>query len=392
MRLKSMVVLGVLAGSLSLLYAQGAPTGGAVNPSKKQQKALEELKGKVDGKIVWATSRVNSNHDIWIMDADGADKKALTTSPGNVDWFSRFSPNGSRVLFVRSKAGWVKEMDAKYYDKWDIWMINTDGTDEKKVVESGCWSTWRPDGETIIFARGAKVYTKNLSSGEEKMIFDAEEKIKKGAIAQQPEMSPDGKLLAMTVRGSERQTGIYNLETGEWHTTGGGCQINFWPSSNKVLRMNEGHGKGGTEVLCIDINENGKPTQPIRGLRVPKEIQFMDLPLRRSHEYFPRIDPSENWLVWTATQYGHDHDIYDYEVFIWDINTNKKKDFVRLTFHSGNDRWPDIHTGEIGAAPASTEEETESQAVSDEEMSEDSESESMDENTDDGADESGSEE
>ncbi|MBD3322276.1 MAG: hypothetical protein GF350_14345, partial [Chitinivibrionales bacterium] len=98
MRLKLTVVLGVLVSGLSLLYAQGAPTGAAVNPSRKQQKKLDGLKGKVTGKIVWATSRVNSNHDIWIMNADGTDKKALTTSPGNVDWFSRFSPDGSRVL------------------------------------------------------------------------------------------------------------------------------------------------------------------------------------------------------------------------------------------------------------------------------------------------------
>ncbi|MBD3319796.1 MAG: hypothetical protein GF350_01730 [Chitinivibrionales bacterium] len=273
-------------------------------------------------------------------------------------------------------------MDAKYFGKWDIWMINTDGSGEKKVVTDGCWGTWRPDGQTIVFARGGKVFTRNLSSDEEKLIFDAEEKIKKGAIAQQPEMSPNGKFLAMTVRGSDRQTGIWNFEKNEWYTTGGGCQINWWPSNKKVLRMNEGHGRGGTEVLSIEVDENGKPTQPIRGLRVPKELRFMDLRLRRSHEYFPRIDQSETWLVWCATQYGHDHDIYDYEVFIWDITTNKKKDFVRLTFHSGNDRWPDIFTGEPAAAPAAREEEPDvsSDEGADEEMDdtgdEDMESES----------------
>jgi hypothetical protein len=70
----------------------------------------------------------------------------------------------------------------------------------------------------------------------------------------------------------------------------------------------------------------------------------MDIPGRRSHEYFPKIDNSGKWMIWCATQYGHEHDIVDYEVFIWDVNTDKNKDPVRLTFHTGNDRWPDLFT------------------------------------------------
>jgi len=70
----------------------------------------------------------------------------------------------------------------------------------------------------------------------------------------------------------------------------------------------------------------------------------MDLPGRRSHEYFPAIDPSGRWLVWCATQYGHEHDLYDYEVYLWKIGADPKS-AVRLTFHTGNDRWPDIFTG-----------------------------------------------
>jgi hypothetical protein len=47
-------------------------------------------------------------------------------------------------------------------------------------------------------------------------------------------------------------------------------------------------------------------------------------------------------MVWCATSKGHDHDIYDYEMYIWKRGT-KAKEAVRLTFHSGNDRWPAIH-------------------------------------------------
>jgi hypothetical protein len=231
-------------------------------------------------------------------------------------------------------------------------MVNTDGTDETKVAENACWGNWRPSGDSIVFARGPKVFVKSLADGEETEIFDAEAHFGKDRVySQQPELSPNGKFLAITVRGTKRETGIYNRESKEWHSTGGGCQINWFPGGDKVLRMNEGQGKGGTEVLAIGVDDKGAPTTRIRGLRVPKEIRFMDLPERRSHEYFPIIDKQTGeWMVWCATQHGHEHDIADYEVYIWNIKTDKDKDYARLTFHSGNDRWPDIYVGEIGAS------------------------------------------
>ncbi|MBD3316397.1 MAG: hypothetical protein GF344_11475 [Chitinivibrionales bacterium] len=346
MQLRSIIATGLVAlGASAIGYAQEAPIGSPTEKDRKEKKALEELKGELDGKIVWSTSRSNSKHDIWIMNADGTDKKPLTESPNHVDWFSRFSPDGSNVLFVRSKIGWVDEMDAEQNDKWDVWVTKMDGSKEKKLAENACWGTWRPSGDSIVFARGSKVFVKSLDTGDESEIFDAEAFFdKKRVYSQQPELSPDGKFLAITVRGTKRETGIYNRETKEWHGTGGGCQINWFPNSRRVLRMNEGQGNGGTEVLAIKVKDNGEPTTRIRGLRVPKEIRFMDLPGRRSHEYFPVIDKqTSNWMVWCATQKGHAHDIANYEMYIWNINTNKKKDYVRLTFHSGNDRWPDIY-------------------------------------------------
>lgn len=371
---KFTMVIGACAllGSSVILDAQEAPLGSVTDKGRKEKKALEEFQGKVDGKIVWSTSRANSKHDIWIMNADGTEQKPLTNSSNNVDWFSRFSPEGSRVLFTRSKLGWVNEMDAEMYDKWDLWIVDVDGQNEKKVVENAAWGCWRPSGDSIVFARGPKVFIHSLADGGEVEIFDAEKEFDKDKVySQQPMLSPSGKFLAITIRGTERQTGIFNRETNEWNTTGPGCQINWFPDEKRVLRMNEGQGNGGTEVLAIPIDEQGKPTIRIRGLTVPKEARFMDIPGRRSHEYFPQLDDDGQWMVWCATQYGHEHDMVDYEVYIWDINTDKKKDLVRLTFHSGNDRWPDIHVGPV-SAPAEDAKSEEASSMDDgaEEMAE----------------------
>jgi hypothetical protein len=335
-------IIGCALFSFSLLAsAQEAPVGSAVAPSKDEQKALDGLKGKINGKIIWSTSRVNPKHDIWIMNADGTDPKAVTNSPANVDWFPRFSPDGATILFCRSKSGWVPENDAEINDKWDLWTVKPDGTGEKKVAESAVWGTWRPTGDSIVFARAGKVFVKCLATNDEKEIFDAEKQFKKSTWAQEPEMSPNGKFLAITLRGTSRQTGIWNFEKKEWYTTGAGCEITWFPDNKAVLRMNEGQGNGSTEILKFVVDDNGKPVAIPSGLAVDNKFRFMDLPGRRSHEYFPQVSPDGQWLVWCATIYGQDHDIYDYEVYVWKIGT-PQKDAVRLTFNTGNDRWPDI--------------------------------------------------
>ncbi len=344
MQVKILTVLGTIAAASIMLQAQEAPLGTTVEKSKDEQKALDSLKGKIEGKIVWSTSRVHSKHDLWIMNADGTDQKPLTVSPDNVDWFPRFSPDGSKVLFVRSKIGWVSESDADIFDKWDIWVIGAGGGGEKKLAENADWGTWRPSGDSILFARGPKVFVKCVATGNEKEIFDAEKQFKKKTYAQQPGLSPDGKLLALTLRGAMRETGIWNFEKKEWYSTGGGCEMDWFPSGRKLYRMNEGQGNGGTEVLQIDIDNDGKPLRKISGISVPKELKFMDLPGRRSHEYFPKVDPTGQWLVWCVTQYGHDHDIADYEVYLWKLGADQKS-AVRLTFYTSNDRWPDLFLG-----------------------------------------------
>jgi len=341
MRLMSMLAAGAVVLSAAIANAQEAPTGSPAERDGKEKKNFEEFKGKLKGKIVWSSSRSNSKHDLWIMNADGSDQKQLTKGD-YVDWFPRFSPDGQKIVFTRSKAGWVNEMDAEIYDKWDIWIVNVDGSDEKLAASDAAWGSYRPTGDSIVFARGPKVFVKCLADGNETEIWDAEQGIRKGAYAQQPQMSPDGKFLAATIRGTSRQTGIWNIEKKQWNTTGGGCQITFYPDSREVIRMNEGHGNGGTEVLHIKIDNDGKPLVKIAGLAVPKQLKLMDLPGRRSHEYFPKLDKSGQWMVWCATQYGHEHDIADYEVYIWKVGADPKT-AVRLTAHTGNDRWPDIY-------------------------------------------------
>jgi hypothetical protein len=168
-------------------------------------------------------------------------------------------------------------------------------------------------------------------------------------------MSSDGKYIAITLRGSKRETGIWHIARKTWLRTGDGCQINWTPDGQQVYWVHP-TGNGGSRVFHMDM-ANGKPTKEVDD----DEKTFIDLPGRRSHEYFPELSDDGTWLVWAATQRGHDHDIADYEVYLWQVGQPPEQ-AARLTFHSGNDRWPDIYvpgaSAKAAKEPAEAEEKT----------------------------------
>ncbi len=313
-----------------------ATTGskGEASIDAEQQAAMTRMGQQVKGLIVWSSSR-QGNHDLFCMNTDGSERRALTKSD-HVDWFSRFSPDGKRVLFTRSKKGWVYERDANRNNKWDIFTVPVAGGEPSRVVENASWGTWTGDNE-ILFSRASKVFTKNLASGDEVLLLDSEtDAALKGADLQQPQLSPDGRHLAITLRGAMRATGIYNLETKSWHKTGEGCQVNWHPSGQHIYWVNPS-GNGGSEVFSVPVH-NGVPTKE----HSYEEMRFIDIPGRQSHEYFPQMSADAKVLVWAATARGHDHDIADYDIFVWETGTPAEQ-ATRFTFHSGNDRWPDLH-------------------------------------------------
>jgi hypothetical protein len=229
----------------------------------------------------------------------------------------------------------VSERDANNADKWDIFTVKPDGSGLTKVVDSASWGTW-VNMDEIVFVRGTKILRTTLGSGKETEVMDSAGVADlDGALLQQPELSADGRYIAVTLRGSKRETGIWDIEKQTWTKTGEGCQINWLPDGSGIYWVNP-TGNGGSEIYRMPIR-NGKPTKESS----ENELRLMDLPGRRSHEYFPELSANGRWMVWGITQRGHDHDIADYEVYIWEVGSPPES-AVRLTYHSANDRWPDI--------------------------------------------------
>jgi hypothetical protein len=337
-------LLGLLGAGCATLSGT-APTGSEEKPTSDDLAAMKRVGEKAGGLIVWSSSR-NGNHDLFTMKTDGTDVKSIT-SGDNVDWFPRFSPDGTRILFCRSKKGWVSERDANISNKWDLYTVHPDGTELTKVLGDATWGSWVGDDE-VIFVRDGKILRTKLGSGKEEELLDGNTaKVLDAAELQQPELSPDGKYVAITLRGSRRETGIWSLADKTWTQTGLGCQINWAPDGKTIYWMNP-TGNGGSEVYRMSIVD-GKPPA-----KAPSddEIRFMDMPGRRSHEYFPQLSRDGKWLVWGITQRGHDHDTADYEIYLWEVGTPPETGAARLTFHSANDRWPDVFIPSAAAAAA----------------------------------------
>jgi Tol biopolymer transport system component len=340
-------VLGVAMSAAVLggcaTVGAGPPSGDDEQPTTDEKKAMKAIGAKAKGKIVWSSSRLG-NHDLFVMDTDGSHVHPITSGDA-VDWFPRFSPDGRLILFARSKKGWVFERDANAEDKWDIYTITPEGKDLTKVVDNASWASWVSSDE-IVYARVTKIFRRKLEGGEETMLVDsAKVPDLDGALMQQPEMSKDGKYIAITLRGSKRETGIWNIAKKTWIRTGEGCQINWNPDGREVYWVHP-TGNGGSRVFHQEIR-HGKPAQADAD---PDSLTLIDIPGRRSHEYFPQLSSDGKWLVWAATQRGHDHDIADYEIYLWEVGAAPET-ATRLTFHSGNDRWPDLFLYQNSAGP-----------------------------------------
>jgi Tol biopolymer transport system component len=337
-------VLALAAGLSACAAVGGAPpTGSGEKVDDEAAAKMKAIGSQVKGRIVWSSSRVG-NHDLFAMDTDGSNLKQLTEGEA-VDWFPRYAPDGRRILFVRSRKGWVSERDANADGKWDLYLMPAEGGNQQKVVDNASWGTWASPDE-ILFVRSTRIYSRKLASTAETLLVDSE-KVPDldGALLQQPQISTDGKFIAITLRGSKRETGIWDVEAKTWTRTGDGCQINWTPDGRAVYWVHP-TGNGGSRVFRVDT----------KGSKLAADISddektFIDLPGRRSHEYFPELSADGSFLVWAATQRGHDHDIADYEIYLWKVGSPPES-AARLTFHSGNDRWPDIFVAG-GAASAS---------------------------------------
>jgi len=164
-----------------------------------------------DGRsIVFCSNRSGEkNLELYIMDADGTNVRALTKAPGCYNGGPFFSPDGKKVIF---------RSDRKKKDHLQLFVINADGTGEKALTDNDQWVFWAPfwykDGRHIIYTAADHsdplqrpnydLYWMNIETGKKvRLTFAPEADVL-------PVFSPDGlKVMWTSTRSADRSSQLF---------------------------------------------------------------------------------------------------------------------------------------------------------------------------------------
>jgi Tol biopolymer transport system component len=88
-----------------------------------------------DGRsIVFSSTRVSGQHDLWVMRPDGKNVRRITSTPNFDDWGAHWSPDGKRIVF------WAVALNA---DRNEVYVVHADGSGLDRVT-TGATPVWRP--------------------------------------------------------------------------------------------------------------------------------------------------------------------------------------------------------------------------------------------------------
>ncbi len=107
-----------------------------------------------DGReIAFTSNRAGGRYQIWVMSSDGTNMRALTAAyydpalPANIEQkVPAWSPDGSKIAYWSG----VEGSDPRPNLPRDLWVVEADGSNPK-LLTAGDDPAWSPDGKTILF-------------------------------------------------------------------------------------------------------------------------------------------------------------------------------------------------------------------------------------------------
>ena len=172
------------------------------------ERYLAEGSGPVwspDGMEIAFTRAVDGGDDLFVMNSDGSDRRQLTHADGN-DRNPAWSPDGERIAFDSERDADLSEETPDS----DIYVMNADGSDRRRLTDGGVRNyrpVWSPDGVRIAYTthewRYFYIYSINADgSDRQRLTYTSDDR--------DPVWSPDGWSIAFT---SDREGNYLSLVT-----------------------------------------------------------------------------------------------------------------------------------------------------------------------------------
>ena len=319
--------------SASKLGALSAPSAGMVALNADDWLKLSQKNTRhLDGFIVFSSNR-DGNHDIFRRDLKTFKLEKVTDHP-HTETYPRISPNGKRLVFARAHQEWVSLRNTV---AWDIYLLDLESLDEKKIASNGTAPHWLNNSEISYLHNATEVERVNVDSLSSTTLYQSGEgnMMPVGAHLQNPKYNDKTKQLVFTARQSD-----IGSNKGHWGTaidTNGqhkavleGCELG-WASDNVHLYQVNPNGPDGT-IHIVSINP-----------QTLKHTELINLEGEFTHEYWPKDSSNGDYMVFGASRGRdhHEHDTEDYEIFLWKVGSSPSE-ATRITFHTGNDNWPDV--------------------------------------------------
>ena len=158
-----------------------------------------------DGMEIAFTRAVDGGDDLFVMNSDGSDRRQLTHADGN-DRNPAWSPDGERIAFDSERDADLSEETPDS----DIYVMNADGSDRRRLTDGGVRNyrpVWSPDGVRIAYTthewRYFYIYSINADgSDRQRLTYTSDDR--------DPVWSPDGWSIAFT---SDREGNYLSLVT-----------------------------------------------------------------------------------------------------------------------------------------------------------------------------------